>query len=157
MAKKVEKMTDEEIMFQLDMISKEKERRQALKDLPSHPLVNKVFQSIQHAVKDTGAQDDDVRIAEMLMNAENIPEYVVKVNNALEMWKEENAIFRNPKDRTEYWYSPDSRGNPPKWIRDAIGKKPSKENSKNLEKDMQTWLTKLERFRVNKGKTKKTA
>jgi hypothetical protein len=51
------------------------------------------------------------------------------------------------------WYSPEGKGNPPKWLTEIIGSKPTS----GKKTDMDKWLAKAEKYRVDREETKKAA
>jgi hypothetical protein len=133
----------------------ELKRLDALATLVDHEEVNKIHQAIKKAAKATGTSDIDVRIAEAKKFVEDLPAFSIELGRTLEQWKNEHATYRNPDQPDQYWYAPDASGNPPKWVKDAVGSKPNKEKEP---KQYEAWVKKLEKYRVNrKGSDKEAA
>jgi hypothetical protein len=149
MAENFSRMSDDRFNEQFEGWKREHGRRQALASLPNHEEVITVHEAITKAAEITGTDPNEVRLAEIRRFVDDFPEFVVKMNNELEKWKDENATYRNSDNPNEYWYAPDGSGNPPKWVRDIAGDKPKKENNPRSQKEMDAWLKKLDKFRVN--------
>jgi hypothetical protein len=132
----------------------ELKRLDALATLVDHEEVNKIHQAIKKAAKATGTSDIDVRIAEAKKFVDDLPMFYVELGRTVEQWKNEHATYRNPGNSNEYWYAPDASGNPPKWVKDAVGSKPDRAKEP---KQYEAWVKKLEKYRVNGNGTKKEA
>lgn len=154
MATSVKNLSDEKLESQLGELQQELNRRRALATLVDHEEVNKIHQAIEKAAKATGTSEVDVRIAEAKKFIDDLPMFCVELGRTVEQWKNEHATYRNPDDPDQYWYAPDASGNPPKWVKDAVGSKPDREKES---KAYDAWVKKLEKYRVNGNGTKKEA
>jgi hypothetical protein len=145
----------EQIQLVVEKGQNELKRLEALATLVDHEEVNKIHQAIKQAAKATGTSDIDVRIAEAKKFIDDLPMFYVELGRTVEQWKNEHATYRNPENPEQYWYAPDASGNPPKWIKDAVGSKPDREKDP---KAHDAWVKKLEKYRVNgKGTDKEAA
>jgi metal-dependent amidase/aminoacylase/carboxypeptidase family protein len=155
MAINTKNFSDEQLDAEIDKLQRERSRRRALATLVDHEDVKKVNQVIEKAAKATGTSEVDVRIAEAKKFVEDLPAFSIELGRTLEQWKNEHATYRNPDQPDQYWYAPDASGNPPKWVKDAVGSKPNKEKEP---KQYEAWVKKLEKYRVNrKGSDKEAA
>jgi hypothetical protein len=139
-------MTRDEIRAEIERLEQQDKRMEARETLPKHPSVGKVNQAIQKATVDTGANEIDVRLAEIKNSEMDFSEYYRELKKVVDEWMEEHATYRNPDNPEEYWYSPEGKGNPPKWIINKVGGKPKTKKRSDMDK----WLKKLEPFRVKK-------
>ena len=126
---------------------------EALENLPKHKAVKELNTSVAKAVKETGADEIFVRVAELKMSNVDLVEFYRELKGAVDEWAENHATYRNPDDDSEYWYSPDGKGNPPKWMKDKVGEKPKTKKASDLD----AWLEKAEKFKVKTASTKKAA
>jgi tRNA nucleotidyltransferase/poly(A) polymerase len=154
MATNFKNFSDEKLDAEIDKLQKELNRRRALATLVDHDEVNKIHQAIKQAAKATGTSEVDVRIAEAKKFIDDLPAFYVELARTIEQWKNEHATYRNPDDPEQYWYAPDASGNPPKWVKDALGGKPDREKEP---KQYEAWVKKLEKYRVNRKGTNKEA
>ena len=142
---------------QLDKIlnysQKEHGRRSTIQSLSEHDGIKKVNATIRQVAEETGVSEVDIRLAEIKKFIIDIPGFADKVWSIAEAWKREHATHRNPQNPDEYWYSPNEGGNPPKWLKERLGTKPDKKNTKALD----AWTKKLEAFRVKPVSSKKAA
>ena len=154
MATSVKNFSDEKLESRIDELQKELNRRRALATLVDHDEVNKIHQAIKQAAKATGTSEVDVRIAEAKKFIDDLPAFSIELGRTVEQWKNEHATYRNPDKPEQYWYAPDASGNPPKWVKDAVGSKPDKTKEP---KQYEAWVKKLEKYRVNRKGTDKEA
>lgn len=155
MAINFKNLSDEQLQSLALQSQNELNRREVLATLVDHDDVKKVNQAIEKAAKATGASDIDVRIAEAKKFVDDLPTFYVELGKTIEQWKKENATYRNPDNPDEYWYSPDASGNPPKWVKNAVGSKPDKTKDP---KAHEAWVKKLEKYQVNrKGANREAA
>jgi hypothetical protein len=146
------RMTPEQRQKAQEVLAKAGKRDQSMQELEKHPRVEEVHSAIEKAAEETGASTDNIRLAEVNRYVEDLPAYENLITKLTEEWKRKNATHRNPKNPFEYWYSPKRKGNPPGWIRDALGKTPHaiKEPEKYAK-----WLEDLAQFEVKRNEEDK--
>jgi hypothetical protein len=138
----------EELKAAVSLIEEAAKRGTAIADLDQHPLVAKVHEAMELAATETGTTTDDVRLAELRRFGEDIASYERRIAKHTEQWKKDHATHRNPDNPVQTWHSPDGRGNPARWIRERIGKKP---DPKKDPEGCKEWMRKLEQFRVDRS------
>lgn len=126
---------------------------EALENLPKHKAVKALNTSVAEAVKETGADEIFVRIAELKISNVDLVEFYRELKGAVDEWAENHATYRNPENDKEFWYSPDGKGNPPDWIKREVGEKPKTKKAS----DLGAWLEKAEKFKVKAASAKKAA
>jgi hypothetical protein len=147
------KRTIEEVDAQIADLQQEKQQIEALKTLPGHEGVKKLNKSVLQAVQETGAEELNVRIAELMLSSMDLVEFYRGLKNPVDEWMSDNATYRNPDNPEDFWYSPDGKGTPPKWLVALVGAKPKTKKPS----DMDDWLKKAEKYKVNTEEEKKAA
>jgi hypothetical protein len=145
------KMSLEDIQAEIARLQKQAKRMEAMESLHEHDSIKHVTETIQAAMEQTEADEISVRIAELKNSSMDLSEYYRELKKTVDGWMEDHATYRNPDNPDEYWYSPDGKGNPPKWLTALIGKKPKKGG------DMNKWLENAEMYKVQTKEKKKAA
>lgn len=153
MARKKKLKSLEELRAVAVSVQNEIAHREGLQNLPTHAAVLAVTETIHKAVEETGTEEEDVRLAEIKANVPNLPDFSVAIQQITAEWKRDNATYRNPGNPEDFWYSPTGTGNPPKWIKKLVGKKP--ESTRKA--DLTDWLNNLEKFRVETDQSDEAA
>jgi hypothetical protein len=138
----------EELQLAANVIEGMVQRAKALEQLEKHPLLAEVHTILERIAKETGASLEDILIAELQRFGVDMPSYELRISKYTEQWKKDNATHRNPDNPEETWYSPDGRGNPPKWIQRLLGKKPDPKKDPEGHKE---WMRKLKKFRIDRS------
>jgi hypothetical protein len=138
----------EELQLAANVIEDMVQRAKALEQLEEHPLLAEVHTILKDIAKETGASVLDILLAAVRRFVEDMPSFELKVTKLSEQWKKDNATHRNPDNPVQTWHSPDGRGNPARWIRERIGKKP---DPKKDPEGCKEWMRKLEQFRVDRS------
>jgi hypothetical protein len=145
--------TLEEVRAVIAELQRKEQRLVAQATLHEHAAIKKVNESVRNAVQDTGADESDVRIADLKLSSMDLIDFYRDLKATVEKWSKHNATYRNPDNPEDFWYSPDGKGNPPKWLKALVGPKPTTKK----QADMDKWLDKAEKYKVASEDEKKAA